>query len=281
MTTATVLGLGQMGHALAAALTRSHHPTIVWNRSPGKAHDLDVRVATNPAEAVSASPLVIVCLPDYEVVRAVLDPLPMAGRIVVNVSGGSPQQARDIDAWATAKGIEYIDGVIVATPDVIGSSAAALYFSGRRDAYETHRSTLAAFGDNAIYLGDDVGMAAAFDASLQSMLWTSMSGVVHMFALASAEKILTRDVADAAKAMLAHFPDMIDLLAEQVEEGHFPSGGASIAATATVLDNILSTVLSNGLDDGVLRAARADLQQAIDAGYGSDGFGRLSTLAAR
>ncbi|GAA1490699.1 NAD(P)-dependent oxidoreductase [Brachybacterium sacelli] len=281
MTTATVLGLGQMGHALAAALTRSHHPTTVWNRTSGKAHDLDVTVASTPAEAVSASPLVIVCLPDYEVVRTVLDPLPLSGSTVVNVSGGSPEQAREIDAWAAEKGIDYIDGVIVATPEVIGSPAAALYYSGRRDAYETHRSTLAAFGENAIHLGDDVGMASAFDASLQSMLWTSMSGVVHMFALASAENISAQDIAGSAKTMLALFPDMIDLLAEQVDAGRFPADGASIAATAAVLDHILSTLHSNGLDDGVLRAVRADLHQAIEAGHGSEGFGRLSTLAAR
>lgn len=34
---ATVIGLGLMGQALAAAFLKEGHPATVWNRSPGKA----------------------------------------------------------------------------------------------------------------------------------------------------------------------------------------------------------------------------------------------------
>lgn len=279
MTTVTVLGLGPMGQALASAFVAANHTTTVWNRTPGKADDLDVSVTATAAEAIEASPLVIACLRDYEVARSVLDVDALEGRTVVNFCGGSPQQARAMATWAAEHDITYIDGVIVATPTAIGGPEAALYYSGADDAYITHHSTLAALGENANYLGVDPGRAAAFDAALQDLFWTSMSGVVHMFALATAEHIAPTDIANQAKGMLGLFPDLIDMLAGQVASGDFPGDTGSITSAAVTLDHILSTVRTNDLDNGVLSAVRTEVQQAIDAGHGSEGFGRLSGVA--
>ncbi|WET76412.1 NAD(P)-binding domain-containing protein [Amycolatopsis sp. QT-25] len=278
MTTVTVLGLGPMGHALAAAFTAAHHPTTVWNRTPGKENSLDATIATTAAEAIAASPLVIVCVRDYAVARSILDTDALKGRTLVNLSGGSPGQAREMATWATEHGIDYLDGVIMATTDAIGGPDAALFFSGPADVYETHRPTLAALGENAQYVGDSPGRAAAFDAALQDMLWTAMSGVIHMFALAKAENLGATDIAAHAKALLGFFPDMIDLLAEQVATENYAGDAGTLEATAATMDHILDTVRAHGLDNGVLTAARAQVQQAIDTGHGSDGFARLAAL---
>lgn len=280
MTPVTVLGLGPMGHALAAAFAAADHPTTVWNRTPGTGNDLAATVAGTAAEAIAAGPLVVVCVRDYRVAQSILDADALKGRTLVNVSGGSPQQAREMAGWAGAHGIDYLDGVIVATPAAIGGPEAALFYCGPGEVYETHRSTLAALGENAYYLGEDPGRAAAFDASLQDMLWTAMSGVVHMFALAGAENIGAADIAGHAKAMLGFFPDMIDHIAEQVAADHYPGDVSTIASAAATMDHVLSAVRAKGLDNGVLSAARAEVQRAIDAGYGSSGFARLAALGA-
>lgn len=106
-------------------------------------------------------------------VHSILDTGALKGRTLVNFSGGSPQQARTMATWAASHGIDYPDGVIVATPEAIGGPEAALFYSGPGD---------------------------AFDAALQDMLWTSMSGVAHMFALAGAENIDAADIAGHAKS---------------------------------------------------------------------------------
>lgn len=278
MTTVTVLGLGPMGHALATAFTAADHPTTIWNRTPGKENGLAATVATTPAKAIEASPLVIVCVRDYAVAQSILDADALKGRTLVNLSGGSPRQARAMATWATEHGIDYLDGVIMATTDAIGGPDAALFFSGPADVYETHRPTLAALGENAQYVGDSPGRAAAFDAALQDMLWTSMSGVIHMFALAKAENIGATDIAAHAKALLGFFPDMIDLLAGQVAAENYAGDAGTLEATAATMDHILDAIRAQDLDNGVLTAARAQVQQAIDTGHGSDGFARLAAL---
>jgi len=276
MTTVTVLGLGPMGYALAAAFLAADHPTTVWNRSPGKENGLDAAVAATAAEAITAGRLVIVCVRDYAAARSILDTDALEGRTLVNLSGGSPQQARAMAAWAAEYGIDYLDGVIMATTDAIGGPDAALFFSGPADVYETHRPTLAALGENALYVGDSPGRAAAFDASLQDMLWTSMSGVIHMLALAKAEGITAADIAAHAKALLGFFPAMIDLLAEQVDTGNYSGDAGTLDATAATMDHILDAIRAQDLDNGVLSAARAEVRRAIDAGHGQDGFARLA-----
>ncbi|WP_410601188.1 NAD(P)-dependent oxidoreductase [Amycolatopsis sp. lyj-90] len=278
MTSVTVLGLGPMGHALAAAFIAAGHPTTGWNRTPGKENGLDATVAATAGQAIAVSPLVVVCVRDYEVAESILDTDALKGRTLVNLSGGSPRQAREMASWAADHGVDYLDGVIVATTEAIGGPEATLFYSGPADVYEKHRGTLAALGENANHLGEDPGRAAAFDASLQDMLWTSMSGVIHMFALAKAEDIGADAIAGHAKAMLGFFPDMIDLLAAQVAADHYPGEYGTLESTAATMDHILEAIRARNLDNGVLTAARTQVGRAIDAGHGSEGFGRLAAL---
>ncbi|WP_341483631.1 NAD(P)-binding domain-containing protein [Streptomyces endophytica] len=90
-TPVTVLGLGAMGRALAAAFLRAGHPTTVWNRTPGRAGELLAQGATpadTAAEAVAAAPLVIVCVLDYDAAHAILEPIGarLSGRVLVNLT---------------------------------------------------------------------------------------------------------------------------------------------------------------------------------------------------
>ncbi|GAA1285247.1 NAD(P)-binding domain-containing protein [Saccharothrix xinjiangensis] len=267
-----------MGHALAAAFAAAHHTTTVWNRTPGRGDDLDATTAGAAAEAIAASPLVVVCVRDHEAVRSVLDADALQGRTLVNFTGGSPRQARTMAAWAEQHGVDHLDGVVVATPELVGGPGATLFYSGPSHVYEAHRSTLAALGGNANHLGEDPGRAAAFDASLQDLFWTAISGVVHAFALAAAEGIDANDLARHAKAVLGLFPDLVDHIADQVTAGRFPGDSSTITAAAAAMDHVLDTIRANGLDNGVLGAARAEVRRAIDAGHGSEGFARLAAL---
>ncbi|MCP3803330.1 NAD(P)-binding domain-containing protein [Allokutzneria sp. A3M-2-11 16] len=276
MTPVTVLGLGPMGRAIATAFAAAGHPTTVWNRTPGKGNDLDATHAETAADAIAASPFVVVCVMNYEAVRSVLDTDALKGRTLLNLTGGSPQQAREMAEWAAGHGIDYLDGVIL--NGVVGGPEAALLYSGPDEIYQEHQGDLAALGENGTYVGEDPGRAAGFNMSLLDLFWTSMFGVVHAFRLAAAENVGPAEFGGYAKVMAGMLPDLIDLVGEHVSTGHFPGDASTIASAAAILDDLVDTVRANGLDDGVLSAGRSAVRRAIDAGHAEAGFSRLAVL---
>ncbi len=193
-TPVTVLGLGDMGRSLARAFLAAGHPTTVWNRSPGKGEDVVALGAVRAAsaeEAVRASGLVVVCLVDYDASDAVLEPLAGAleGRVLVNLTSDTPARSRQTAAWAAKHSLAYLDGAIMVPVDVVGSAEALVFHSGDRAAYAAHEDTLKALGEPATYLGEDHGLAAAYDMAMLDFFYGAMGGLVHAFALARAEGI--------------------------------------------------------------------------------------------
>ena len=102
----SVLGLGSMGSALARALLKRGYEVTVWNRTKERAAPLvseGARLAQSPAEAVAASPLIIMCVLDYATANAILaEPgvaAALSGRAFVQLSTGVPEQVYAQQAW--------------------------------------------------------------------------------------------------------------------------------------------------------------------------------------
>lgn len=83
--TVAVLGVGGMGHGMAASARRAGIPTVVWNRSPRPTEDLadlGAEVVGSAAEAAGRAGIVITMVTDADAVAAVaveagmLDALP-------------------------------------------------------------------------------------------------------------------------------------------------------------------------------------------------------------
>ncbi|MEU4407462.1 NAD(P)-binding domain-containing protein [Streptosporangium sp. NPDC023963] len=285
-TPVTVLGLGPMGRALAGAFLANGHPTTVWNRTAARAEDLVARGAIRAdtaADAVAASPLTIACVIDYDAAQAIVGPAAGAlkGRTLVNLTADTPERARLMAAWAAERDIDYLDGAIMTPTPTIGGPAAVVLYSGPEEVHRTHRRALASLGGTSAYLGADPGRAAAHDVALLDLFWTSMSGLVHAFALAAAENIAARELAPLAKGIGALLPEIIDEFAENLDGGDHPGDESTILSAAAGMEHIIHAAQARGIDTGVLSAARAVALRAVDAGQGGDGFSRLAEVLGR
>ncbi|MBX7555632.1 NAD(P)-binding domain-containing protein [Streptomyces sp. NPDC004232] len=283
LTSVTVLGLGPMGRALASAFLNARHLVRVWNRTPGKAGDLPDRgavVAGSVQDAVQAGQVIIVCLIDYAAVRATLEhsPADWGNRRLINLTSGEPAQARQMSRWASSRGIDYLDGAILTPTPTIGTPAAAVLLSGSRDVYEAVQETMAAVGGTTMHLGDDPGQASAYEVALLDIFATSVNGIVHAFALASAEGIEPERFAAFAAGIGGLLPEMITRFAQQIQTGHYPGDRSTIASAASGIAHIISTATSHGIDVGMLTAAKSIIDQAVADGYGPEGLARLTTV---
>lgn len=73
----SVIGLGNMGEALARAFLRKGYRVTVWNRTAAKADRLaaeGARRAESVAEAAEAGRFVVVCVTTYEIAHRLLEP---------------------------------------------------------------------------------------------------------------------------------------------------------------------------------------------------------------
>ncbi|MEU1815986.1 NAD(P)-binding domain-containing protein [Streptomyces roseifaciens] len=282
----TVIGLGPMGQALAGAFLKAGHPTTVWNRSAEKAAALVEQgavLAPTAAEAIAASPLVVVCVIDYGVVHTILGPETAAlkGRTLVNLTADSPEKARETAEWAAGNGFDYLDGAIMTPTVTIGGPGAVVLYSGPEAVYEAHRPVLAALGGTGAHLGEDHGRAAAHDVALLDIFWTAMSGIAHAFALAKAENIAAKDLAPFAQGIIGLLPGILTDHAEQVDSGTYPGHISNVSSAAAGMEHIIHASEDRGIDAGVLKAAKAIAQRAVEAGHGSDGFSRLTEVLGR
>ncbi len=193
--TVTVIGLGLMGSALASAFHRAGYELAVWNRSPGRAlpFKTTARVAGSAEEAVGASDTIVVSLLNYQASNAVLRTANVerviADRTVVQLTTGTPVDARDGQQWARQHGAAYLDGAIAGYPRTIGTDGCEILYSGDAAVFDAQRDVLSALGGEARFCGEAVGAAAALDLASLEFAYARLAGLLHAAALCDAESI--------------------------------------------------------------------------------------------
>ncbi|GAA4198377.1 NAD(P)-binding domain-containing protein [Microbispora amethystogenes] len=220
----SLLGLGAMGGALARAWLAAGHPLTVWNRTAARAQalaDQGARVAATPAEAVAASDLVIVCLLDHASAGEVLDGADLSGKDLVDLTTGTPEEARARARWAGERGARFLDGGVMAVPPMIGTagSGAYVFYSGSRALFEDHAGTLAVPA-GTVYAGEDPGLAALLDVALLSAMTGMFAGVAHAFAL-TRDDVSPKEFADLVVGWLRAMASYAYGVADHLDTGDY------------------------------------------------------------
>ncbi|MDJ1133208.1 hypothetical protein NMN56_014785 [Streptomyces iconiensis] len=151
-------------------------------------------------------------------------------------------------------------------------------YSGPEAVLEAHGTTLDALAGTRTHLGEDPGRAAAYDVALLDFFWTSVSGFAHSLALARSEHIEARELAPFAHGISSILPMMIDDFAERVDKGEHGQPSSELLSASTAMRHIAHTAQANGLDTGVLQAARTVVDRAVTAGHGPKDLSYLATV---
>lgn len=279
----TVVGLGNMGQALAAAYLAAGHPVTVWNRSADKADRLVSKGAVRAetaAEAVAASGMIVVCLSTYEVVRSTLMPLEteLAGRFIVNLTTGTPDEARRMDAWAMEKGIDYLDEAIMAVPPMIGSTDALILYGGRKELFDAYQPVLQVMGGGTTYLSEDTGVALLYDLAMLTMLYGAWYSYFHAHALLRTANISAEKFLPFTSNWLQHLivPALISPdAARRLDESYYETDVSNMTVNKLALDNIVKSSRELGVSADWLLPIQTVADQMVAKGYGNDGFDRV------
>lgn len=232
-TPVTLIGLGSMGRALADAFIAAGHPTTVWNRSPERAAPLVAKGAVHAvgiSEAVAASPLVIACLSTYDATTQSLEPASaaLAGRTLVALNSGTPAGAREMAAWAAARGARFLDGAVKNVPAAVGDADTLLYYSGDKAVFDEHAATLRVLGGDTVHLGTDVDLAALYESAVGATLLPALLGFFEGAALVTARGLEAGTMVRYSVKWLEMIAAILPTLAKEIDSGDYSEPASSV-----------------------------------------------------
>lgn len=277
-----VIGLGPMGQAMVHALLGQGHHVTVWNRTASRADALVARgavLAKSVEDAVAANELVVLSLTDYDAMYTVLEPAShaLAGRVLVNLSSDTPEKTRDGARWVSEHGAVHLTGGVTVPPSGIGQPGSSTFYSGPREVFEAHRSTLEVL-TGTDYRGEDPGLAALLYQIGMGMFWTSMLGYWQAIALADANGLTAADVLPHATETMTGMPGFLSFYAERIDAGEHSGDVDRLAMGMASVEHVLHTNADAGVDTTLPAAVAALFRRGMDAGHAADSFSSLVEL---
>lgn len=272
MTDVTMIGLGLMGSALAKAFIGAGHSVTVWNRTASKADPfkaLGADIASSFSEALQASPIIVVCVDNYDVTKLHLSEenigRHLSNRTLIQFSTGTPREALELEELIKGFGGDYIDGVIRPYPEGIGAEDAQFLFSGPETTYAQCQPILGCLGGDLRYLGSNIKAAAVLDmASLTNDL-CSYLGAMHGARICESENISVDNFASM-------YPDEhpVKEIAQVIHSDNYVNPGAKLAAWDGALQRIQMQAREAGINSDIPDFISSFFKRAISAGYGEE-----------
>lgn len=182
------LGLGIMGHAMAANLVKAGHTVTAWNRSAGKQVG-GAKMAATPREAATGAEVIWVCVSDTKAVEDVLfgrdgafDAI-QKGAIVADSSTILPEASLRFAARVRERGADFVDAPV--TGSKIGAAQATLIFiaGGKRETVDKLEPLLKAMGKQTIRVGEN-GQGLAAKLAMNLMIAHIYEGFAEAITLA-------------------------------------------------------------------------------------------------
>jgi 3-hydroxyisobutyrate dehydrogenase-like beta-hydroxyacid dehydrogenase len=278
----TIIGTGRMGSALATALFHKGFATTVWNRTGAKTKDLlalGLRVAQSVEESVRDADIVVVSVSDYSSTRQLLQrpdvEEALRGKLVVQLSSGTPKEAREMDSWARRCGILYLDGAILGNPDWIGTPACTIFYSGPAEVFDRAKPVLLVFGDKTLFVGLEIGHASAFDVAVLTFGVSAMWGFLQGQVVWESENLPAGWFLETIKGMMPAMESVFTDMSRRVLPKNYKGDQASLEASSVVTKQLVSWCQDRGSDHTIPDAYAGLMERAIQAGKGQDDFACL------
>jgi 3-hydroxyisobutyrate dehydrogenase len=268
-----VIGVGTMGHGMAASALRAGIPTIVWDRAPEATLDLatlGAQVAASAADAARRAAIVVTMVPDADAVVATARDEGMLsalapGSIWVQMStigvAGIERVAALVDS--ERPDVTLVDAPVSGSKDPAAQGQLTIFASGPDGARSRVAPLFDALGRRTVWVGP-VGAGSRLKVVNNTWLAFEAEAVAASVALAHRLGLETGTVVDAlGGSPLVSAWQAAKL--QRIAEGEF---SAQFALSLALKDVRLA--LQAAGDDGfaVLACLAEEWQRVVDAGLG-------------
>lgn len=268
-----VLGLGNMGSALALCLLKAGHDVGVWNRTSEKAAvfaEAGATICSSPDDAVATSDFVIICIKSHKETVELVNGLSVSlkGKTICDMSTGDTSDADRLVSILEKQGAGYMLGMINAYPSGIGGDETTILTVGSAGTWDRYGSIITELGGKSAHVGEKPAALAALFAGLFTVRQGFMFGLIYGALVCQKANISMQVFADQLPATIKLVKDYHDLFARTVPVEDYDSAEASLKVYAMAQDDALKTYLSLNAPADFIRLMHDRTKAAWDDGYG-------------
>ena len=223
-----MIGLGLMGHPMAANLLKAGHPLTVWNRTASRGDDLvaqGAKRAATPGELAAESEVIITIVSDPPAVESVFwgESGVFAGlrkgSLIVESSTVSPALEKRAAATAAAHGAEFLEAPV--TGGTWGAEKGELVFMVGGEAATLKRAepVLGAMGKRWFHLGP-VGSGQTVKLAMNLLLDLEVEAFAEALALVTRAGVPGQSLFEVMQSSMGRSP-VIDLKGSNMLKGEF------------------------------------------------------------
>jgi 3-hydroxyisobutyrate dehydrogenase-like beta-hydroxyacid dehydrogenase len=271
----SVIGIGNMGAALAEALLGAGHEVTLWNRTAEKCRGLIEKgagAAGSAPEAAAAAEVTILCVTDHAASQALLHDDEVAralsDKLLVQLSTMTAEQSREIGLWAEAQGAAYLEGTILGLPQDVTGGSATVVFAGPRDAFEANRDLFLALGGNPQHVSEEIGTAVTFDKVIYAFVYGLTHAFIQGAALAHANGLSIEAYTGTAVGRMQSFVWKLEHFGGLIAQRNHDDVQCRLDIHAAAFADTLTMCRELGVDDALPAAVMQNFERAIAAGHG-------------
>lgn len=272
MSDVTVIGLGNMGLALARALLENGRAVTVWNRSSEKAAplvDMGAVLAPSPSAAITDSPIIMVCVTNYTAANHIFDEVitDLPGKLLVQFTTGSPQDARASETWAHEHEAEYLNCAITGSPSSLGTPSAHILVSGREAVFQKAEPTLRLLAYDLDYKGEPIGLASAWEMVFLMHYYGMFLSLFHSVQICQAEGIPLEEYITLLGKQGKNYEKW---LCENIHSGNYQETSAPLELWAGGIQQIAQHAQDSHIHAEFPQLVARLFQEAMNDGYGRE-----------
>jgi 3-hydroxyisobutyrate dehydrogenase len=283
MTAVGVLGLGAMGHAIAARLLGAGHDVRVWNRTPGKDDDLvasGARRSTTPADAVREAEVVITMVTDPPALEGVLfgpdgaaPAIPDSATLIDMSTVGPTEIASVVERVAP---VAVLDAPVLGSVPSVESGSLVILAGGDHAVFERHTELLALLG-RPIHVGPS-GSGAMLKLVNNAASIATLVALGELLALTDRAGLGIDAVLQSMEA--GPLASLIERWRPRLK-GEDQSSYFRLALARKDLAIVFDEAEREGTELTVAQTAAARCDEAIEAGLGDEDFGAIVAFLRR
>jgi 3-hydroxyisobutyrate dehydrogenase-like beta-hydroxyacid dehydrogenase len=231
--------------------------------------DIGVVLAPSPSAAITDSPIIMVCVTNYAAANHIFDEVAanLPGKLLVQFTTGSPQDARASEAWAHAHGAEYLDCAITGSPESIGTPGAHILVAGREAVFQKAEPILRILANNLDYKGELIGLASAWEMIYIMHYYGMFLSLFHSVQICQAEGIPLEEFITLLGEQGKKYEKW---LCENIQSGNYQETSAPLELWATGIKQIAQHAQDRHIHAAFPQLVAGLFQQAMNDGYGRE-----------